>query len=391
MYRLRALLTHAALLLTACALCGASATSRPAAPLEDDLQQRIETQVARLMDEQRIPGVALGIIRDGQVVYARGFGVTNVDTGQAVTAQTLFQLSSVSKVMLGIALMQLEVAGRVELDAPLTRYLPYFRTADPRDRAITLRLLLTHSSGLPYCSEQGDCHNSDYRAPQYDAGALERHLRTLDAVRLERDPGSQMSYSDLGFELLGGVIAKVSGQSFEAYVSEQIFRPLGMTHSTFLLSDVPPALLAAPHVGETAPVLCDFYPYSRQHAPSSHLFSTIDDMNRFALAQLDRGRLDGVRILPATAYETLWHGQIATTIESLWERQLGLGWFVGGRGSHRLVGHEGQDTGYGSELIIAPDDGMAVIVLANRQYSLEAFALQIIGWLLDEAEPHQPG
>jgi len=377
------LLAPALLLLAACTLRVANAPGGPPAALDAGEQRRIDAYAVRFMREQSVPGLALGIVRDGQIVLARGFGVASVDTREAVTPGTVFQLGSVSKVMLGIALMQLKEAGRVDLDAPVTNYLPYFRTADPRYRQITLRMLLSHSSGLPYCSERGECHNADYRAPQYDDGALERHARDLGHLGLEREPGRRMSYSDLGFEILGDVIAKVSGQSFEDYMRDHVFVPLGMSHSSFLLADVPPQRLAAPHVGDATLPVSDFYPYSRQHAPSSHLFSTTEDMSRFALAQLGRGCLGEARILPPNAYDGMWAPQVPTAIESVWERQLGLGWFVGARAGHRLVGHEGQDTGYASELLLAPEDGVAVVVMANRQVSLEVFAFQIMCWLLD--------
>jgi len=228
---------------------------------------------------------------------------------------------------------------------------------------------------------------ADYQSPEYDEGALERHVRSLTSVRLQSAPGAQMQYSDLGFEILGDVIAKVSGQSFEAYTQDHIFTPLGMQHTTFLVRDVPPELLAAPHVRQyPSSAVNSFFPYSRQHAPSSHLFSNVEDMSRYALAQLNQGQLGEMRILPAAAYEEMWAPQGDTNLPSMWEKKVGLGWFIGGEEGHRLVGHGGLDVGFGCGFIMAPDDGLAAVVMTNRDYAAEGFSYLVMAWLLETKE-----
>jgi CubicO group peptidase (beta-lactamase class C family) len=202
-------------------------------------------------------------------------------------------------------------------------------------------------------------------------------------LTLVNPPGEKMQYSDLGFETIGAIIAKVSGQSFEDYIRDHIFLPLGMKNSSFLLSDIPPASLASPHeVNKVISVSPDF-PYSRQHAPSSHLFSNVQDMNRFAQAQLGRGQLGWNRILPAKAYDTMWAPEIPTALHSPWEKTLGLGWFLGEHAGHRLVGHGGGDTGFSCGFVMAPDDGLAVVVMINRLDSAEDIAFNIMQWLLE--------
>jgi CubicO group peptidase (beta-lactamase class C family) len=131
------------------------------------------------------------------------------------------------------------------------------------------------------------------------------------------------------------------------------------------------------------PVVNSFFPYSRQHAPSSHLFSNVEDMSRFALAQLNQGQLGEVRILPVTAYEEMWTPQGDTNLPSPWERKVGLGWFLGGQEGHRLVGHGGADIGFGCGFIMAPDDGLAVVVMVNRQFPADDFSYYVMEWLLE--------
>ncbi len=360
----------------------AYALPTPRAPLDNALETRIATAMEQQMRERQIPGLAVGIVMAGKMAYQRGFGVADITGRQPVTADTVFQLGSVSKMFVGIAMMQLKVQGRIDLDAPVTHYLPYFQLADVRYRDITLRQILSHRSGMPYCVADDACNKLDYQAPQFDAGALEPHVQGMAGVNLVNAPGAAMQYSDIGFETIGDIIAKVSGESFEDYIQRHIFTPLDMRHSSFLLRDIPPATLASPHVTDPDLKVNSFFPYSRQHAPSSHLLSSVSDMNRFALAQLQRGKLHGVRILPASAYDLMWHPEIPTTLPSHWEKTLGLGWFLGEHDGHRLVGHGGGDAGFACGFVMAPEDGLAVIVMINKLDSAEDMAFDVMALLL---------
>jgi len=367
---------------TAAPVSEALATPPPTqtASLDSAQVTKIETAIENTMKKLQLPGLAIGIIKDRQVVYSKGFGLAEVGTERLVTPQSVFQLGSVSKMMVGIAIMQLKEQGKIDLDAPVITYLPYFRLADERYKEITIRHLLSHRAGLPFNVRSVDyTYPADYQSPEYDEGALERHVRSLTSVRLQSAPGAQMQYSDLGFEILGDVIAKVSGQSFEAYTQDHIFTPLGMQHTTFLVRDIPPELLAAPHVLQGSNIVVNsYFPYSRQHAPSSHLFSNVEDMSRYALAQLNRGQLGETRILPAAAYEEMWAPQGDAEALSQWEQKVGLGWFIGDQEGHRLVGHGGGDIGFGCGFIMAPDDGLAVVVMVNRDYQAEVFSYLVV-------------
>jgi CubicO group peptidase (beta-lactamase class C family) len=161
-----------------------------------------------------------------------------------------------------------------------------------------------------------------------------------------------------------------------------------LTHTSFILSDIPPQLLAAPHVLDPTLRVNPFYPYSRQHAPSSHLFSNVDDMNRYAQVQLDQGRSPALRVVPASAYQQMWTSEIATNMDSPWEKTLGLGWFLGDYHGHRLVGHGGGDTGFACGVIMAPNDGIAVVVMQNREVNAEELAFTIMALLLSLDDHH---
>src|SRR6185436_17880545 len=275
----------------------AAAQNSPPATLES----RLEPLINQTMAANKIPGLAIGIVKNGKLTYAKGFGVSRLGTAKPVTTRTLFHMASVTKTFVGTAVMQLVEAGKIDLDAPLARYLPYFKMKDERARAITIRQMLSHTSGIP------DVTNYNWDKPEYDDKALERFVRSVANFSLVWAPGEKFGYSNTAYEILGDVIAKVSGESFEDYTSHHILTPLGMKDSTLFMREANPELLASPHVKQDGQIVVSkVFPYNRAHAPSSTLDSSIEDMSRWAIATLNRGELDGKRILKTTTYDTLW-------------------------------------------------------------------------------------
>ena len=353
----------------------AAACSRAASsPAADPLLASVDSTAAAFMRESGVPGLAIGILRPGHSNIEKGYGVTRLGTDTAATDRTIYHMASISKPFVATGVMQLVEAGKVELDAAVTRYIPYFRMKDPRAASITVRQLLTHVSGMP------DVTDYAWDRPEYDAGALERYIRALADSSLIAAPGERWAYSNIGFEILAELIAKVSGQEFEVYVRERILAPLGMTHSTMLMSDIDSTRLAWGHTRSDSGVVSQTtsYPYNRRHAASSTMHSDAHDMLRWARANLNRGELDGQRILRPETYERLW-GKERDMFEALKARAAaanvelpyqsfhqGLSWFVVGWKGHRLVNHSGGDRGFRTALFLAPDDSVAVVVMANQ-------------------------
>ncbi len=154
-----------------------------------------------------------------------------------------------SKPFVATAIMQLVERGAMSLDAPVTDYLPYFKLSGTEYARITIRQMLNHTSGMP------DVEDYEWDRPQFDEDAAERYVRSLENEAMIAAPGELWRYSNMAFDTLGDVIAKVSGQSFESYVKENILDPLGMTASTFLQPDVPEELRTPPHVGRGEPIV----------------------------------------------------------------------------------------------------------------------------------------
>jgi CubicO group peptidase (beta-lactamase class C family) len=262
--------------------------------------------------------------------------------------------------------MQLVERGAVALDTPVVRYLPYFRLADERSGAITVREILTHSSGMP------DVANYEWDKPQYDDGALERYVRSLDSTRLLFSPGARVSYSNMAFDVLGDLIAKVSGTTVEAYVRDQILAPLGMGGSTLLSHAADPLRLARGHEqrADGSIAVSPVFPDNRIHAPSSNMLTSAKDLARWAIANMQHGELDGKRILSDTTHRLMWSPSIVESKRSNWryKRGLGLCWVLGEYEGHPVVWHAGGDEGFVADCVMMPDEGIAVVWMINADW-----------------------
>jgi CubicO group peptidase (beta-lactamase class C family) len=348
-------------LLALTAACRPRPSEKPAG---NPYQRRLEPLVQDLVRRQEIPGLAIALVDDGRVVYARGFGTLDAKrAGEPVTPRSLFHMASITKTFVATAVMQLVEKGRMRLDAPITTYLPYFRMADPRAGTITIEQLLTHTSGMP------DVADYAWDKPEYDDGALERYVRSLAKLQLVFAPGDRFQYSNIAYEILGDAVAKVSGTSFDDYVHQNILVPLAMRDSTLLVKEADPKLMTWGHEldGSGKPFMSHVYPYNRAHTPSSNLHSNVLDMTRWAAANLDGGELDGRRILTKATLDRMWRAarQIASPGPDERREAIGLSWFLGEHRGKRIVSHGGGDTGYVTDLVLIPEGRKAVVWMAN--------------------------
>jgi CubicO group peptidase (beta-lactamase class C family) len=238
---------------------------------------------------------------------------------------------------------------------------------------------LSHTSGLPDVSEYG------WHDPQLGDDALSEFARSLSHWSLKSDPGSTFSYSNAGYELLGLVLSRVTGTSFEDAMRQRLLAPLGMGSSTFLRSEVPDDLASSPHVGMPLTVPEDAYPYTRRHAPSSTLHSNLVELCRWMEAHWSPGPLDAATV-------DLMSRPVVSVGEPPWEEEQSLGWAVGRYLGHRTLSHSGADPGFGSRLVLVPDRRTGVVVLANCNTvftsSIASAALDIA---LGGATPQDPG
>ena len=286
-----------------------------------------------------------------------------------MTPQSVFAIRSTTKSFTAVALMQLVEQSKVDLDAPVTTYLPYFTMADPGYEQITVRMLASHTSGLiddeifanmPPKSEE----------PGETGAAIEWFVRALADDTLTATPPTAWQYAGTNFILLGDIIGKVSGEPYDVYVTKHIVEPLGMAHSTLDAATIPAGALVGEHV-TTVDGVVEETPLSNFggfETPEGGIYSTCEDMTRWMQVHANRGELDGVRILQAESYNSLWNKEASTGMDEFfgaWSGGYGLGWSVGEDGGHMLAGHPGGSVGQNIGYQLAPDDNLGVTVLAN--------------------------
>lgn len=337
-----------------------------------DLDAVLWPYIDRVVGSWAVPGLAVAVVQDGDQLITRGFGSRDITTGAPVTPDTLFHLASVSKTFVATAAVQLAEDGGVDLDEPITAYLPDLSWTDPRVGAITVRHLLSHQSGI------GDVAGDyGWHAPELDDGALARFAAEVAGWPLKHDPGATFAYSNAAYELLGHLIATVGRMTFETHLKDHVLDPAGMTTSSFLRADVPPDLGAAPHLGLPLRVVDGSYPYTRRHSPSSTLHSSAAELGRWIVTNL----AGGAGLMSPASHQLMWDPTVETDWGGMNER-MSLGWFWGPHGAHRVVNHSGGDPGFLSSLAIVPDLGAGVAVLANSNtaptFSITKAALDVL-------------
>ena len=315
------------------------------------------------MEEQRIPGLALGIVQGDQIVHLKGFGQADA-SGRPVTPQTPFILASVSKPITALAVMQLVEQGKLELDAPVQRYLPWFRVADPdASSQITVRHLLSHTSGLPESADVALLTSTDT-----SDGALERQVRDLHSVQLNRPVGATFEYANVNYATLGLIVQTVSGQSYEDYVQQHVFAPLDMRHSfTSQAEAQPQGLASGSRYWFGVPIRANV-PDNRAERPNGRLIASAEDMAHFLIAQLNDGRYAGAALLSPAGIATMH--QPAVQIGD-GEAAYGLGWYSGERNGVTTVEHAGDGVNFHANVVLIPDRGLGIVLLENAQNGLK--------------------
>ncbi len=337
-----------------------------------------------------IPGLAVGLVRGDEIVFQEAFGVQSTATGAPVIPDSVFCVASVSKCFVATAVMQMAERGELQLDAPVVNYLPYFRLDDDRCLVITARHLLSHTSGLPDISEFE--YNELLAHPEYDDGAAERFVRGLGNLQLVAKPGERFSYSNIGYNVLGDLLAKICGKPFEAPMRERILLPSGMPNSTFLLANLPPERLAVPHLCSPEVSPSPIYPYHRADAPASFLHSTITDMCHWAMTTLGRGTYLGNSILSREIYDAMWApvAEWGPPYPSIYE-DMALGWTLGHFKGARTISHGGMGMGWSDFLLILPEQDSGLVMLCNGEsFARDRIVPALADVLMGEAPRLEP-
>lgn len=319
----------------------------------------IDAYVESKIGWPRIPGLAVAIVKDDRIVYLKGYGQAN-PSGRPVTPQTPFIIGSITKAFTALAVMQLVEAGKVGLDEPVQKYIPWFRTADANASSqITVRQLLYQTSGLPMIREPQFW-------PDLDDGALERTVRFFAHVQLDFSPGQGFGYSNANYETLGLIVQTVSGQSYEEYVKQHILAPLDMKNSFPSEHEAKEHGMAIGHnwwfgfpVGQT-------FSYNRSELPAGYLYSSAEDIAHFMIAEMNGGRYGNSSVLSSEGIAQTQTGPPSNAYAMGWERPE--------LGGHRLINHDGGTANFQCSVFMDPDERVGVFVAANVMSALDAFS-----------------
>lgn len=323
------------------------------------------------MREGRLPGLAAAIVKDGELAWARGYGLANIAHERRASVDVEFMLASVSKTVTGVAVMQAVQEGLLDLDAGVNEVLPFaVRNPEFPDEAITTRMLLTHTSSL---RDNWEVLNTIYVKGDSAVslgGFLGEYLvpggRHYDAGKnfLSASPGSTYRYCNEGVALAGYLVEAVTGSGFDAWCDERIFSPLGMDQTSWFLHGLDRTGVAMPYR-----YVCSrdryrrYGQYGYPDYPDGQLRTSARELGRFLLAFVGGGELDGVRILEESTVQEMLREQVPDVVAGQ-----GLVWYAIHRDGERLIGHNGGDSGVATQMFFRERDGTGVITLANGDW-----------------------
>ncbi|MFE9325278.1 serine hydrolase domain-containing protein [Nocardia sp. NPDC052278] len=314
--------------------------------------------VARIAAKFGVPGAAVGVWVDGREVFA-AHGVTSIENPVPVDRDTMFGLGSVSKTFTATAVMRLVAEGKVELDAPVRRYVPELVLRDAAAAAeMTVLNLLNHTAGLGIrlIVETGDGDD-----------ALAEYVARLDELDQIGPVGARASYSQAGYNLLGRVIEKVTGLTFEKAVAQLLLDPIGLSHSRYLLSEIMTRRFAVGHNrgADGALTVVREWKDTRANNPGGGIVSSVADQLRWARFQLGDGRAEsGERVVPAEVLARMKEQTVELQGSSLGDA-FGICWFLRDVDGARIVGHGGSSNGQFAELVTVPERNFAITVMSN--------------------------
>lgn len=354
------------------------------------IPKNLDRFVQQTMQTFQVPGLAIAIVKDGQVVLSKGYGVKKLAAPEPVNGQTLFGIASNTKAFTAAALAILVDQGKVNWDGAVIDYLPWFRMYDPYvTRELTLRDLLVHRSGLGLGA--GDL--LWWPATTYSRKEIVERIKYFKPATSFR---SAYAYDNVLYSVAGEVVESVSGLCWEDFVQQHILQPVGMTHSLSRISRITTAAeVAAPHAivhGSLRPVAV----FAMDNVnPAGGICSCSDDMAKWMIVQLDSGRLaDGTRLFSQESHRQMW--SLVTPIPisdppayvspvKTDFRGYGLGFFLAEYRGHKVVHHSGGLPGYVSKVTMIPEIDLGITVLTNQEsdYAFAAITYYIMDHYLE--------
>jgi CubicO group peptidase (beta-lactamase class C family) len=318
------------------------------APDLAELEKTIEAELAAA----KTPGAAVLVVLGDKVVFAEGFGKTSAEDGQPITPDTLFRMGSTTKMFTAASLVTLAANGKLKLNASIGTYV---KDLPPKIAALTPHQLLSQSSGI-----------RDFAAlvTTNDDKGLSQNIRAYKDDVFFTDPGKVYSYSSPGYWLAGFITEEINGKPYADSLAELLFKPLGMVRSCVRPLDAMSYPLALGHnITKGAPVVIRPVFNNAAMYPGGSIYSSANELSRFAIAMLNGGKIDGKQALAPVVIENLFKRQFPFAGDEKAGYSYGLVVFE--QQGVKIASHGGVSRGYGSTIEFAPDQKFAVIVLAN--------------------------
>ena len=324
----------------------------------------IDTWLEAQHDYDHLPGLSAAIVIDQEILWSKGYGMADLEKDVPASSSTIYSICSISKLFTSVAVMQLRDSGKLRIEDLVTDHLPWFNLKQqyPDTGPITIRSLLTHSSGVP--------RESDYpywTGPDFPFPSPEQVKAKLGSQKTLYSPSTYFQYSNLGMALLGEIVAEVSGMPYQQYIEENILKPLQLADTrTKLPESLWRQKLATGYTALKRDGTRDMLPLfqARGIAAAAGFSSTVEDLARFASWQFRLLEKGGEEILKAS---TLREMQRVHWVDPDWQTTWGLGFSVWEADGRTMVGHGGSCPGYRSILNIDPHKKQAFIVMINAQ------------------------
>jgi len=356
---------HAAALLLAivagCARSGparnpASPDSVPAAVAWTGVATALTGLVEHELADKRLPSLTIALVDGQAVVWAHGFGFADPADSTPASAATVHRVGSVSKLFTDIGIMRRVERGELDLDVPVTRWIPDFAPTDTFGVPITLRMMMAHRSGLLREPPVGSYFDAD-------GSSLEAMVASLNGRPLIYGPGTRTKYSNAAIATVGYVLQRATGRPFAETLRADVLEPMGMRESAF---EPVPALadrLAKAEMWTLDGRTFEAPTFQLGMAPAGSMYSTVLDLGRFLSVLFARGRTpDGAQVLRPETLEQMWTPQFA---DSGAATGYGIGFAIGRMDGHRRIGHGGAIYGFATELAALPDDSLGVVVIST--------------------------
>ena len=323
---------------------------------------------------QQIPGLSVAIVKDQDVIWSGGFGVSDLEKKTPASASTIYSICSISKLFTSVAVMQLRDEGKLRLDDPVAKHLSWFALKRAKAEAgdITIEGLLTHASGLPRESNQPYWTGPDFPFPTHD-----QIVAGLSQQEALYPAETYFQYSNLGITLAGEIVSAASGKSYGDYVQARILGPLGMTSTS---PEMPAAeqgkRLATGYSSITRSGTRDKIQFfqAKGIAPAAGYASTVEDLGKFASWQFKTLAGGWQEVLKLS---TLREMQRIHWVDPDNETTWGLGFAVWRTGGKAFVGHGGSCPGYRSQLVLRPEEKIAVVVAGNAMIDAGGIAQDV--------------